>query len=318
MNAGRKPMVQPAFDDETAGLDQPTVDGALVLARADARSEQQQVINDVLALGSDIGIITMARITKGVSAMAEVKAFERFNKSKAFKHIEVPGEDGVLRLAENIDEFCRAVFGGRGYKAMSNQKEMLDKLGEETYDAAKRLDLNRAQLRLLINLPEDTRSVVEEAMQNNNKAEVVTLIQSLANQLDEAKEKTEELKAEVSAREGLLATRAKNIDDLEARLARMKKAPPDEVRLELQKNATSQFNDAMGALKGTFNDSIRVLVEHSLATDTPADTAFMSGLVGELQMALTTLRDTYGIPDIAPAMRPDWTTDPAFKDYAAE
>lgn len=132
----------------------------------------------------------------------------------------------------------------------------------------------------------------------------------------ELRAKVRELKGEVESKEGLLTTRSKNIDALEERLARMKKAPPDEVRLELQRNATSQFNDALGAVKGTFSDSIRVLVEHARETGTDADTAFMAGLVGEMQAAITTLRDTYGIPDIAPALIPDWVNDPAFENFA--
>lgn len=132
----------------------------------------------------------------------------------------------------------------------------------------------------------------------------------------ELRAKVRELKGEVESKEGLLTTRSKNIDALEERLARMKKAPPDEVRLELQRNATSKFNDAVGALRGQFSDSIRVLVEHAAESGTEADTAFMAGLVGQVQVALNTLRDTYGIPDIAPALIPDWVNDPSFENFA--
>ena len=316
MSTGRPPIKTPDIVDVEAALDHPRAETALTMARYDAQSEQQRILNDVLALGSDIGIVNLARIQKNISAVAEIKAFERINKSKAFRHIEIPGPDGVPRLAENIDDFCRVVFGGRGYKAMSDQKQMLDNLGEETYESATRIGLNRAQLRLLINLPEDTRSAVEEAMQAGSKSDVVTLIQSLANQLDEAKAKAEELKFEVAAKEDVLSTRSAQINALEEKLARVKTLPADEVKAELQSEATAHLNDTRGALIGKFSAAIAALFEHAETTGTEPDIAFMAGLVGQLQADLGALCDRFGIPDIAPALIPEWINDPAFKSLA--
>jgi len=312
MTAGRKTTKQTEVIDVEAMIDAPKVANAMTVMRQDAQSEQQRILNDVLALGSDIGIVTLARIQQGISAVAEVKAFERMNKSKAFRYIEIPGPDGVPRLAENADEFFRAVFGGRGYKAMSDQKQMLDKLGEETYECATRLGLNRQQLRLLINLPEDTRAVVEEAMQASDKTEVVSIIQSLANQLDETKANEARLKAEltgeIEAKESLLAHKNKQIDEL----ALLKAAPPDERMMALREALTRQMNDVRGAIRGKFTGAIEAMDIIYQEEGVPIDLALLAGALGEIQADITALRDRFAIPDIAPALIPEWVTDPNF------
>lgn len=315
MTAGRKPLKATETIDMENTVDQPRIDNAMTVARSDAQAEQMGVTTDVFALGRLVGAAQMAGSISAISAVAEVRAFEEVNKSKVFKSLYI-NIGGDFRPAENIDEFCRVVFGGRGYKSMMERKAALEKLGEEMYESVSRLGLNRTQLRLLVNLPEDTRTVVEEAMHASDKSEVVTLIQSLANQLDEAKEKTEELKADIAAKEGLLAKRASQIDELDQKLARAKVLPPDEVLGELQAEASKHLNDVRGAFIGKFSQAVSALFEHAEMQSGAADMAFLAGLIGQLQADISALRDRYGIPDIAPALIPEWVNDPSFETFA--
>lgn len=155
--------------------------------RETATAEQQDIAAGVFDLGQSVGAALMANMLKNFSAAAEVRAFEEVNKSKSFSHLKIRMPDGVLRTAENIDEFCRAIFN-RGYKAMNNQKVLLERLGEETYESANRLGLNRGQLRLLVSLPEEDRAIVEEAMRSDSKPDVLMAIETLASKLDESRE----------------------------------------------------------------------------------------------------------------------------------
>lgn len=313
MNVGRKRLKPLEIVDADAMIDSAAIGNAMTSMQMVAKQEQQQTINEVLALGSDIGIVTLARINKGINAVAEIKAFERICESKAFKHLQIPGPGGVLRTADNIDEFCQLVFG-KGYKAMNNYKVMLYQLGEETFEAATRIGLNRAQLRLLINLPEDTRTVVEEAMQASDKSEVVTLIQSLANQLDEAKEKTEELKAEVAAKEKVLEVRARQLDEAHEKLERVKALLPDQLLIELQKTATSKMLEVLCVVRGQFRESLQNIVEHQEEHGGDYE-HFMSGLVRQIQKELTIVNDMYMLRGVGSEPMPEWLTDPRFNEF---
>ena len=135
--ATKTPTVEEIIDTERFG-------NAMTVMRQDAQSAQQVAIAEAFALGADVGVARMARITKGISAAAEIKAFERILDSKGFKHLPIPDGAGGFRVAENADDFCRAMFGGLGYKAMSDRKVMLEQLGEETFNSAVQLGLSRS------------------------------------------------------------------------------------------------------------------------------------------------------------------------------
>ncbi len=232
--------------------------------RETAATEQQDIAAGVFDLGQSVGAALMANMVKNFSAAAEVRAFEEVNKSKAFSHLKIRMPDGVLRTAENIDEFCRAIFN-RGYKAMNNQKILLERLGEETYESANRLGLNRGQLRLLISLPEEDRAIVEEAMRSDSKPDVLMAIETLASKLDESREalrkerdtrKAEKdkldatHKADLQAKDRLMASVRERANKAEEKLAQLEThgVPADERLNELTGDIHSLGKKADDAL----------------------------------------------------------------------
>ena len=296
MSAGRKPLA--ALDLAAIEVPEPSLDGALSVMRETAISTQQEQAAGVFSLGQNVGAALMANMIKNFSAAAEIRAFEEINKSKSFKHLQIRTPDGVLRAAENIDEFCRIVFG-RGYKAMNNHKVMLQQLGEDAYENAQRLGLNRAQLRLMLTLPEDERTAVEEAMQAGGKDEVVTLIQSLANKLDETRGHVEALKGELKATEEISAEKTQCIETLRRETKRIAAAPRDQVLAELQAESTRIANDVRGGIIGQLRQALLALDQHG---DTPdaRPVVFMAGLVEQLRIDLVALRDELDLPQIDP------------------
>ncbi|AYH46091.1 hypothetical protein CDA09_22395 [Azoarcus sp. DN11] len=277
--------------------------------RETAIREQQEQMSGVFSLGRNVGVALMANIVKNFSAAAEVRAFEEINKSKDFKGLPIRHPDGVLRPAENIDEFCRVVFG-RGYKAMNNHKVILQKLGEEAYENATRLSLNRSQLRLLLSLPEDDRAIVEEAMRTEDKTEVVGLLESLVNKLDEARAEVEELKGELKATEELSSEKSRKIERLEIDKRRFQMLPPDEVLAALHNEATKFHNEACGIIRGMLRQAVIAVDRHHQEHGGDSK-IFFAGLIGQIQADLTELRDEYGIPDAHPLTIPEWIRDGA-------
>lgn len=296
MTRGRKPMTaaEPEVMDVTG---EQHAGEAMAVMREMAISEQQEQITGVFSLGQNVGAALMANMIKNFSAAAEVRAFDEINKSKAFKHLQIKMPDGVPRPAENIDEFCRVVFG-KGYKAMSDSKIMLQRLGEEAYENANRLNLNRSQLRLLLTLPEDERTAVEEAMRDGGKDEVVTLIQSLANKLEETREQVEQLKGELTATEEISAEKTQRIEKLQREAKRIAAATPDDVLADLQAEATRMANDVRGGVLGQLRQALIALNDHGEAHG-PRPEVFMAGLVGQLAADIAQLRAEFDLPEIS-------------------
>lgn len=226
---------------EKPAIDEAAVNGAFETARQNVLREQQETASETFSLGRFVGAAQMASAMRNFSAVAEVRAFDEVRKSKAFKHIPVTHPNGEVRTAENIDEFSRLVFG-RGYKSMMENSQALERLGADSFDAVNSLGISRAQMRLLIALPEDERAAVNAAVKSGEKLEVVSLIQDLANKLDETRSKVEDLKAQAAATDRVLSDKSALIDQLQIETG--KKPRP----ASLEDTADPLFNEALKAL----------------------------------------------------------------------
>lgn len=130
----------------------------------------------------------------------------------------------------------------------------------------------------------------------------------------ELRAKVRELKGDIAAKEEVLARRAEQIDTLEQKLARVKTVPLDAVLAELHQSTTAHFNDTRGALIGKFRAGVEAIDQHHQSAGGDS-LAFVAGLIGQLQADLGQIRDSFGIPDVAPALVPAWVSDPSFETY---
>lgn len=107
-----------------------------------------------------------------------------------------------------------------------------------------------------------------------------------------------EARQDKQADEKLLADKSAKIDKLSRHI---KKATPDSVLLELQKESTTLMNDALGCLRGQLRQACIALKNHSGAHDSGDQTLFMAGLLGQIQAELLALRDEFSLPDVSNA-----------------
>lgn len=306
MTAGRKPLAVPDIVDPA--LDTPHLDGALAVMREGAISEETAIRADIYRLGQLVGARQMALAAAHFLRAADIQLFGEISKSKGYKHIPLQHPDGNLRPAENIEQFCRLVFK-KSYSVMAESRKALEVLGEESYEIATELGLHRTQLRLLLSLPEDSRRLVEEAMQSETKSEVVALIQSLANRLDDTQAEVEHLKGEVKAKEEILAEKNVALDAERAKARRIATLPPDERHSELMKEAGGLVAEALGILQGKVRQAFL-----ALASASPNDMAapdsrqIMAGHVAEIQQRLNELREEFVLDDHVGDGTPRWAS----------
>lgn len=295
MTRGRKPLAVPEIIEPD--LDQPRIDNAMVAMRETAISEEMEIRADVYRLGQLVGARQMNQWNMKMAAAADIQLFEEISKAKGYKHIPIARPDGSTAAAANIEEFCRLVFG-KSYDVVAESRRTMQALGAECYEIANRMGLPRTQMRLLLSLPEDERAAVEEAMKSESKAEVVSLIESLANKLDETRAEVEELKGELKATEDISSEKTRRIEKLLKDQHRIQAAPPDEISAQLHKEATAIHNDIRGAITGQLRQALIALNNHGENRGEGASTVFMAGLVGQLAIDLVALRDEFGLPDV--------------------
>ena len=103
-----------------------------------------------------------------------------------------------------------------------------------------------------------------------------------------------EARADKEASDKLLADKNAKLDKLSRHI---KKATPDQVLLEIQKEATTLMNDALGCIRGQIRGSFIALSNHT----EDDHSIFMAGLLGQLQGDLNALREEFNLPDVSTA-----------------
>lgn len=211
--------------------------------------------------------------------------------------ISAPGETSAT--AESLDELCRSVFG-RPYNSMAEEAQNLQALGDASYNLASRLGLNRSALRSCRALPPESLETVRLAISNgSSKAEVLSVIEDLAEKVQTTQAQVLELKAEKEAADRLVEAKNKTIDKLQREVKRFDRLPPDEKVKALQDDATNTMNVAAGSIEGVMRQAFLALVNSG--DERHQHDVFLAGLAGQVQAALNQLRAEFSLPDVSEA-----------------
>lgn len=293
--AGRKAkdiVVQPVIDP---ALDQAKLEGAMVAMRDQAQEGQAELAD--LAMG--IGALQAFDLMGKFAAASQVATFKRIRESKQINRLAIRKPDGGVAICDSMREACPLLFG-RSYDTMLREEESYNLLGEQAYEIASRLGLNRSALRAARALPPEKLEIVRTAIGNGNtKAEVLSVIEDLAEKVQQAEAETAEAKAELKASEEVAAAKSKTIDKLQRDLKRIEKLPPDQQLANLKKEATAMADDAEGAILGSLRQALVTVSNHG--EERGLHDVFLAGLVGQVQAQLNALRKEFNLPDVSTA-----------------
>jgi hypothetical protein len=132
------------------------------------------------------------------------------------------------------------------------------------------------------------------------------VLENLAEMDDVEKMSASELRAalresreEKGAVEKVLADKNTAMDKLRAQVKRIASVPPDDALADLQREATANMNDALGAVRGGLRAALIALNNHG--DERGQQAVFMAGLVGQVAAELATLREEFNLPDVSNA-----------------
>lgn len=256
----------------------------------------------IFAIGQQVGAIQMARVQSSFLRAAEIRLFAQLRESKEFKHLPLLQPDGSLRAAETIAEFSSVVFGA-SYSRLAEDQQNLEALGDEAYDAANRLGLNRNALRAVRALPPAQVEQVQKAIAGGcAKAEVLSVIEDLAERASKAEEALADMQADREAADHVSAEKTKRIDQLKSEVRRFNKLPQDKQLKALQEKAVSFMRGLSADIRGGLRQAVIEINSHGDVRG--QHEAFVGGLVAELADALEELRQEFRLPHVAAAQRP--------------
>lgn len=272
------------------------IDGAMDALRDQAQEDDATVFK----VGQQVGALQATRMWRTAFRAAELKMFAELRALPMETVRKIPIQvDGALRRAERVPEFCELVFG-RSYSKLAEEAQNLEAMGEEAYDIATSLGLNRSALRAARALPPESLEAVRLAITTgSSKADVLSVIEDLAEKIETAEKQVTDLQAENTASEELLSKRDATIKRLEREVNRFEKLPPDEKLLALQKDVADAMNDARGAVLGRMRQAVIALI--NAGDDRHAHDVFLAGLVGQVQAELAQLRAEFDLPDVSTA-----------------
>jgi hypothetical protein len=183
--------------------------------------EAQQAAAESFELGTALGTAMTAAMLEKMCAAARIRAFEEARKSKAYKNFPVQFPSGKCAVAHNIHEFCQVVFG-QSYRVLAEESHSLARLGEDVYSIVKQLNLPRANVRLLLELPEDEREELQSAIgaADGDKSEVASIIHDLVDKLTVERKRVADAQKTIEAKDSVLKIKEQRISALEEEDAR--------------------------------------------------------------------------------------------------
>lgn len=302
------------MNDES--INQEAMAGGMEVMREQGVAQREQEDMQLAQAAQAVGGALMARLHKNFSHAAEVSMFLQVRDLPlaVLRRIplpKVPDASGTFVDAAqvegqkipdtsgNLDDFCRRVFG-RSYNTMQEEAQNFHLLGERAYETAARLRLSKSSLRLTRALPPEKLEAVRAAIDGGStRAEVLSVIEDLAEKAHQAEAATAEAVAEHDATRTVLEKKNQRIDQLERSRALISKLPPDDQLSMLKKEATAIATDAEGAVLGGLRQALIAINNHG--AERGQHDVFMAGLVGQVQQQLSQLREEFNLPDVSSA-----------------
>lgn len=284
---------------ETEGVNTQGAAELLTEGRAVIAQVQQQDLAELTDLSASIGAIQAMELVNRFVSSATLRLFQQIRESKRIKDLPIRMADGSVSSCHSMRDACPLLFG-RSYETMLREEADLAVLGDQAYDIAQRLGLNRVALRAARALPPEKLETVRQAIAaGSTKAEVLSVIEDLAERAQKAEEKTLDVQAELQVSNEAREKLGKRIDKMEAERRRYNKLPPDQQLTEMQTRATAVKDDLLGGIKGALRQACLEIGKHG--ADAREHELFLAGLLGEVQRALNAVRDEFRLPDVSRA-----------------
>lgn len=297
-------MARPPKNIEVQDVNDESINQFAVASAMDVmRDQAQEDQADLFDLATSIGAIQAMSLVNSFTSAAQVQLFRRIRDSNKIKDLPIRSSSGELTRFTSMRAACPVIFG-RTYESLLEAETRLSTFGDNAYETAARLGLNRNALRAARALPPEKLEVVRLAIEGGStKAEVLSVIEDLAEKAQLAEAAAGEAKAELKASEEVLATKNKTIDRLQRDLKRIEKLPPDEQLAGIKKEAIDLQSETIGLVRGGLRQA---LIKLNDAPDDASKVAFMAGLVGAVYVELDALRDEFGLSLAAIDTTPEW------------
>ena len=286
------------------------------LNQNDLAKLQNTISEDQLILSEQVGALKAFEFTQKLLTVSTIKMLSEIKETKRYKGLQLIGQDGKLLTVSSWDDFCQSL--GHSRQKIDLDIQNLSAFGEDFLETSQRMGVGYRDLRKLRKLPEAEREVIinGESVQAEDKDSLIDLIEEMSAKNLKTKQamqkQIDDLSADAKAKDTVLSTKNKKIDELDAQLS-LRKQPDQQhtVSRELEAHISSELAQSVTSLLtaiSQFNASILTLREQA-DTDAPHLSAKIDSDVSYTYGRIAELAATDGIDiDLAQMVTPDWMT----------
>lgn len=269
-----------------------------------------------------VGRIEAATFFAKIGNISAAQFAVQVREGKRYKGMPYDDKDGNRKYISTFDEFCEHVLGKSG-RHIRELVSNLHTLGPELYEAAEQTGFRTQDYAALKALPESEQEVVKQALAADSKEQVLDILQDLAarhqSERAAAKKQAEDLKADLDARDKVLADKGDRLDKISMELEKLKSLPPNKrarLQLEQEQVAAERINTACVKAEVEVNAflsevaDVLALDELSITTTGHANNA-----VRFLCESIVDFLQAHNIDvDFAGMARPEWLREQAADD----
>ncbi len=204
-----------------------------------------------------VGQIEASLFYATVADKVIVETFLKLKKNKAYRTLTVKGPDGKPRRVADLEEFCEH-FLGRSARRVQELASQYQMLGADLYEQAQLIGFRNQDYRALKSLPAEDQEVIKQAMQTDDRDQVLDLLQEIAARHASEKEaliaEATEAKETAEARDQVVKAKESKISQLEETNNKLKRRQAKFTDIEHRDYECAPLHD-------TINDAMLALAK---------------------------------------------------------
>lgn len=235
-----------------------------------------------MQLSEKIGALKATAFIKKLVTVTEIKMLAELKETKEYNGLQVFDLDGKLVTVTSWEDFCKAI--GQSREHLDENIRNLSTFGEDFLETSQRMGLGYRDLRKLRKLPEDEQQVIinGEAVKAEDKESLIDIIEEMSVKHAKDKEtlqkklttteneltkRIKELEADNQAKDSVLSSKNKKIDELDQRLTIRKDISQHHiVQAEVEAHINDELAQATASLMtavSQFNAIINTLTDQA-------------------------------------------------------
>lgn len=245
-----------------------------------------------------IGRKQMMEVFSKLVTVTDLVDLQNLKESKGYKDHAVVDADGKVVTLRTWKEYCEAVEG-RSVESVDLDLKNLNALGPELFESMRNVGIGPSTMRAIRQLPDDDKQLIQQAVATADKDELAEFVEQIitknAREKAELSKKLEDATANLEAKDAVAETNAKRINELQEKVARIKKMPVEESSVEMRSEVSKLQSEIEEQIRVNLHGAFAALCEHEEQLGHNHSMEFITAQANMLHVALLGLCGEFGI-----------------------